>query len=69
MSKSKVSLKGKLITLAVLLISLPFMIPGLLKRIFYDISLITEAIGAWFERIDFYFATKSKKFFKWVVNQ
>jgi hypothetical protein len=48
--------------LTVLVLSL--MVPGLLKRIFYDISLIAEAIGAWFERIDFYFATKFKKFSK-----
>jgi hypothetical protein len=64
----KVKLKSKIIVLAVLPFCLPFMIPGLLKRIFYDISLITEAIGALFERIDFYFADKSKKFFKWVIK-
>jgi hypothetical protein len=69
MSKNKVSLKAKLITLAILPFCLPFMLPGLLKHIFYSISLITEAIGAWFGEIDFYFASKSKKFFKWVVNQ
>lgn len=69
MSKNKVTLKGKLITLAVLPICLPFMIPGMFKHIFYNISLLTEAIGAWFEEIDAYIGSKSKKFFKWVVNQ
>jgi hypothetical protein len=64
--RTKVSLKGKIITLIILPISLPFMVPALLKHIFYNISLITEAIGAWFEQIDFYIGTKSEKFFGWI---
>ena len=58
--RNKVSLKGKIITLIVLPIFLPLMVPTLLKHIFYNISLITEAIGSWFEQIDFYIGMKSK---------
>lgn len=66
---SKVSLKGKIITLIILPISIPFMVPALLKHIFYDISLLTETIGDWFGKIDEYIGTKSKKFFKWVATR
>lgn len=66
--RNKVSLKGKIITLIVLPIFLPLMVPTLLKHIFYNISLITEAIGAWFEQIDFYIGMKSEKFFGWIQN-
>jgi len=54
----------------VLVVSLPILtvlsIPGLLKHIFYNVSIITEEFGAWFERIDSYLGLKSKKFFKWI---
>lgn len=63
---TKVSIKGKLIALAVLPVFLPLMIPGLLKYLFYNVSLITEAIGAWFEELDVRIGEKSQKFFKWV---
>tara|TARA_R110000868_G_scaffold409828_1_gene696173 strand:- start:2717 stop:2944 length:228 start_codon:yes stop_codon:yes gene_type:complete len=66
--RNKVSLKGKIITLIVLPIFLPLMVPTLLKHIFYTISLITEAIGSWFEQIDFYIGMKSKKFFRWILT-
>jgi hypothetical protein len=66
--RTKVSMKGKIITLIILPILLPFMVPALLKHIFYNISLITEALGAWFEQIDFYIGTKSEKFFKWILT-
>lgn len=62
----KLKLKTKIITLAILPILLPLMIPGLLKHIFYNVSIVTEAIGALFERIDLYLGSKSQKFFKWV---
>lgn len=62
-------LKGKIIVFVVLPFFLPLVIPGLLKHIFYNISLLTESIGALFERIDLYLAGKFKKFFKWVKNQ
>lgn len=65
---AKVSLKGKIITLIILPICLPFMVPSLLKHIFYNVSLITEAIGSWFEQIDFYIGMKSEKFFKWIIQ-
>jgi len=65
---TKVSLKGKIITLIILPISLPFMVPGLLKHIFYDISLLTETIGAWFEKIDVYIGNKSYDFFQQIRN-
>jgi hypothetical protein len=65
---TKVSLKGKIITLIILPISLPFMVPGLLKHIFYDISLLTETIGAWFEKIDAYIGNKSHKLFQQIRN-
>lgn len=61
--------KGKIIALVVLPLFLPLMIPDVLKHIFYNISLFTEAIGDWFGKIDFYLADKSKKFFKWLKNQ
>jgi hypothetical protein len=60
---SKVSLKSKIITLIILPISIPFMVPGLLKHIFYNISLLTETIGAWFEKIDVYIGNKSHNCF------
>jgi hypothetical protein len=41
-------------------------IPGLLKHIFYNVSIITEEFGALFERMDSYLGLKSQKFFKWV---
>jgi hypothetical protein len=54
----------------VLVLSLPILavlsIPGLLKHLFYNVSIITEEFGAWFERIDSYLGLKSQKFFKWV---
>ena len=54
----------------VLVVSLPILavlsIPGLLKHIFYNVSIITEEFGAWFGRIDSYLGLKSQKFFKWV---
>jgi hypothetical protein len=62
-------LKGKIIALAVLPFLLPFTIPGLLKYIFYDISLFTEQLGDLFGKIDEYLSTKSQKFFKWLKNQ
>ena len=62
-------LKGKIIALVVIPFFLPLMIPGLLKHILYNISLLTEEVGAFFERIDCHLADKSKKFFKWVKNQ
>lgn len=61
-------MKSKVIALVILPLCLPLMIPGLLKHIFYNISLFTEAIGVWFEKIDVYIGNKFKKFFKW-VNQ
>ena len=54
----------------VLVLSLPILavlsIPGLLKHIFYNVSIITEEFGALFERMDSYLGLKSQKFFKWV---
>jgi type III secretory pathway component EscS len=54
----------------VLVLSLPILavlsIPGLLKHLFYNVSIITEEFGALFERIDSYLGLKSQKFFKWV---
>lgn len=54
----------------VLVVSLPILavlsIPGLLKHIFYNVSIITEEFGAWFGRMDSYLGLKSQKFFKWV---
>ena len=65
---TKVSLKAKLITLGVLPFLLPFMLPGLLKHIFYTISVLTEAIAYWFQKIDVYIAIKFKKFLKWITT-
>jgi hypothetical protein len=62
----KTKLKAKIIVLTILPFSLPFMIPGILKHIFYNISIITEEIGTLFEQIDVYIGSKSQKFFKWV---
>jgi hypothetical protein len=61
---------GSKIKILVLVLSLPILavlsIPGLLKHLFYNVSIITEEFGAWFERIDSYLGLKSQKFFKWV---
>jgi hypothetical protein len=65
---TKVSPKGKIITLIILPISLPFMVPGLLKHIFYDISLLAETIGDWFGKIDAYIGNKSHKLFQQIRN-
>lgn len=62
----KLKPKSRIIALAILPFCLPFMIPGLLKHIFYTISIFTEEIGDWFGRIDLYIGSKSQKFFKWV---
>jgi hypothetical protein len=63
---------GSEMKILVLVLSLPILvvlsIPGLLKHIFYDISLITETFGVWFERIDAYLGLKFHKFFKWVKS-
>jgi hypothetical protein len=61
---------GSKMKILVLVLSLPILavlsIPGLLKHLFYNVSIITEEFGAWFERIDSYLGLKSQKFFKWV---
>lgn len=64
----KVKLKTKIVALAILPLCVFLMIFGLLKQIFYTISLLTEEVGAFFDRIDSYIAIKFKKFIKW-VNQ
>jgi signal transduction histidine kinase len=64
----KVKLKTKIVALAILPLCVPLMTIGLLTKIFYSISLLTEEVGAFFDRIDSYIAIKFKKFIKW-VNQ
>lgn len=63
---SKLKNKTKIIALVILPFCLPLVIPTLLKHIFYSISFFTEAIGAWFEKIDFYLGDKYCKLFKWI---
>jgi len=68
MTKAKVSLKGKVIALVAMPILLPLALPGVLKTVFYSISLITESIGTRFEEVDARIGCKSQKFFKWVKS-
>ena len=70
MKQKPLEKNGSKMKILVLVLSIPILavlsIPGLLKHIFYNVSIITEEFGAWFGRIDSYLGLKSQKFFKWV---
>ena len=68
MTKTKVSLKCKVVTLAMLPILLPLTLPAVLKTVFYSISLFTESVGVRFEEADAHIGRKTQKFFKWVKS-
>lgn len=66
MPKNKKRVFPTIIVLLFLPVILLLSIPGLLKHIFYTISILTESIGDWFAKIDLYLGSKSTSFFRWV---